>query len=180
MLLFLVQKKLSNLDKDVLFNLSVALQMFTRRIVILHRVEDLKLRVESYQKKLNITKLEIYRYRCSFPRSSQNQRDLPRDIPLVIIEVLRFPEVDERQLALDEEASREVFAEVKVIIEKERIEIEQNGRIYQDWDDLRSDDFRNDPDITTPLNFLTISELEATDEAHDVYFNNMDSITTAT
>ncbi|GKA08494.1 hypothetical protein Tco_0687825 [Tanacetum coccineum] len=91
-----------------------------------------------------------------------------------------FNTEDERQLALDEEASREVFAEVKVIIEKEMIKIEQNGRIYQDCDDLRSDDFRNDPDITTPLNFLTISELEAAYEAHDVYFNNMDSITTAT
>ncbi|GKG39466.1 hypothetical protein Tco_0463611, partial [Tanacetum coccineum] len=34
------------------------LLIFTRRVVILKRVEDLQLGVESYQKKLNITKLE--------------------------------------------------------------------------------------------------------------------------
>ncbi|GJX08701.1 hypothetical protein Tco_0196633 [Tanacetum coccineum] len=61
MMLLLVQKKLSNLERDVIFNLGVALRMFTRRIVILKRVEDLQLGVKSYQKKLNITKLEIYR-----------------------------------------------------------------------------------------------------------------------
>nr|GFB09109.1 hypothetical protein [Tanacetum cinerariifolium] len=54
-LLLLVQKKLSNLDMDDRYDLGVALRMFTKRIVILHRVEDLQLRVESYQKKLNIT-----------------------------------------------------------------------------------------------------------------------------
>ncbi|GKA92409.1 hypothetical protein Tco_0814334 [Tanacetum coccineum] len=60
MLLF-VQKKLSNLEKDVIFDLNVALRMFTRRIVILKRVEDLQLRVKSYQKKLNIIKPETFR-----------------------------------------------------------------------------------------------------------------------
>ncbi|GKG45962.1 hypothetical protein Tco_0498408, partial [Tanacetum coccineum] len=59
MLLLLVQKKLSNLEVDDLYDLGVALRMFTRRIVILHRVEDLQLGVESYQKKLNITRPEI-------------------------------------------------------------------------------------------------------------------------
>ncbi|GJW70817.1 hypothetical protein Tco_0127734 [Tanacetum coccineum] len=51
MLLLLVQDKLSNLDVDYRYNLGVALRMFTRRIVILYRVEDLQLGVESYQKK---------------------------------------------------------------------------------------------------------------------------------
>ncbi|GJZ77689.1 hypothetical protein Tco_0642361 [Tanacetum coccineum] len=36
-------KKLSNLDVDDRYDLGVALRMFTRRIVILHRVEDLQL-----------------------------------------------------------------------------------------------------------------------------------------
>ncbi|GJV89616.1 hypothetical protein Tco_1533554 [Tanacetum coccineum] len=79
-LLLLVQKKLSNLERDVIYDLNVALRMFTRRVVILKWVEDLQLGVESYQKKINITKPETF---------SQNQRDLPRDIPLVRIEVLR-------------------------------------------------------------------------------------------
>ncbi|GKD58823.1 hypothetical protein Tco_1296332, partial [Tanacetum coccineum] len=48
MLLLLVQKKLSNLDRDVMYDFGVALQMFTRRIVILHRVEDLQLGVERH------------------------------------------------------------------------------------------------------------------------------------
>ncbi|GKA28359.1 hypothetical protein Tco_0714527, partial [Tanacetum coccineum] len=61
LLLLLVQKKLSNLEKDVIFDLNVALRMFTRRIVILKQVEDLQLGVESYQKKLNITKPETFR-----------------------------------------------------------------------------------------------------------------------
>ncbi|GKF93893.1 hypothetical protein Tco_0283593 [Tanacetum coccineum] len=61
MLLLLVQKKLSNLDKDDLYDLNVALRIFTIRVVILKRVEDLQLGVESYQKKLNITRPETFR-----------------------------------------------------------------------------------------------------------------------
>nr|GEW44169.1 retrovirus-related Pol polyprotein from transposon TNT 1-94 [Tanacetum cinerariifolium] len=61
LLLLLVQKKLSNLEKDVIFNLNVALRMFTRRVVIFKRVEDLQMGVENYQKKLNLTKPETFR-----------------------------------------------------------------------------------------------------------------------
>ncbi|GJW86815.1 hypothetical protein Tco_0162155 [Tanacetum coccineum] len=61
MLLLLVQKKLSNLERDDLYDLNVALRMFTRRVVILKRVEDLQLGVKSYQKKLNITRPETFR-----------------------------------------------------------------------------------------------------------------------
>ncbi|GJU29389.1 hypothetical protein Tco_1172978 [Tanacetum coccineum] len=65
MLLLLFQKKLSNLDVDDRYDLGVALRMFTRRIVILHCVEDLQLGVESYQKKLNITRPETTRSNIS-------------------------------------------------------------------------------------------------------------------
>ncbi|GJY19204.1 hypothetical protein Tco_0390695 [Tanacetum coccineum] len=61
MLLLLVQKKISNFERDVIFDLSVALRIFTRSIVILKRVEDHQLGVESYQKKINITKPETFR-----------------------------------------------------------------------------------------------------------------------
>ncbi|GJS24079.1 hypothetical protein Tco_0452711 [Tanacetum coccineum] len=64
-ILLLVQKKLSNLDVDDRYDLGVALRMFTRRIVILHRVQDLQLGVESYQKKLNITRPETTRSNIS-------------------------------------------------------------------------------------------------------------------
>ncbi|GKF03230.1 hypothetical protein Tco_0030153, partial [Tanacetum coccineum] len=61
MLLLLVQKKILNLERDVIYDLNVALQMFTRCIVILKRVRDLQLGVKSYQKKLNITKPKTFR-----------------------------------------------------------------------------------------------------------------------
>nr|GFA11433.1 hypothetical protein [Tanacetum cinerariifolium] len=49
----------------ILDNLNVALWMFTRRVVILKRVENLQLGAESYQKKLNITKPTSFRYDIS-------------------------------------------------------------------------------------------------------------------
>ncbi|GJR54154.1 hypothetical protein Tco_1404675 [Tanacetum coccineum] len=61
MLLLLVQGKLKNLTIEERLALSVSLRMFTRRIVIKRRVEDLHLGVESYQKKLNLTKPDTYR-----------------------------------------------------------------------------------------------------------------------
>ncbi|GKC79857.1 hypothetical protein Tco_1130631, partial [Tanacetum coccineum] len=61
MLLFLVQGKLTNLNVDEQFALNVALRMYTRRIVIQERVEDLQLAVKSYQKKINLTKPDTYR-----------------------------------------------------------------------------------------------------------------------
>nr|GFA68661.1 hypothetical protein [Tanacetum cinerariifolium] len=61
MLLLLVQGKLTNLTVKECFAFNVFLQMFTRSIVIQRRVEDLQLGVESYQKKLNLTKPDAYR-----------------------------------------------------------------------------------------------------------------------
>ncbi|GJT15848.1 hypothetical protein Tco_0874554 [Tanacetum coccineum] len=65
MLLLLVQKKLSNLSRDALFDLNVALRMCTRRVFIQKQVEDLQLGVEIYQKKLNITKPDNLRSNIS-------------------------------------------------------------------------------------------------------------------
>ncbi|GJY60629.1 hypothetical protein Tco_0461286 [Tanacetum coccineum] len=56
MLLLVVQNKLFNLEGYEIIDLAVALRMYTRRIVMQKRVEDLQLGVESYQKKLNISK----------------------------------------------------------------------------------------------------------------------------
>ncbi|GJU61401.1 hypothetical protein Tco_1243236 [Tanacetum coccineum] len=61
MLLLLVQGKLRNLNVEEHLALGVSLRMFTRSIVIRRRVEDLQLGVESYQKKLNLTRLDKYR-----------------------------------------------------------------------------------------------------------------------
>ncbi|GJR46826.1 hypothetical protein Tco_1314929 [Tanacetum coccineum] len=61
MLLLLVQKKLTNLTIDEWYDLNMALRIFTKWIVIQRRVEDLQLGVESYQKKLNLTKPDTFR-----------------------------------------------------------------------------------------------------------------------
>nr|GEV09788.1 hypothetical protein [Tanacetum cinerariifolium] len=53
--------KLTNLTVEERFAFNVSLRMFTRSIVIQRRVEDLQLGVESYQKKLNLTKPDSYR-----------------------------------------------------------------------------------------------------------------------
>nr|GEX53174.1 hypothetical protein [Tanacetum cinerariifolium] len=60
MLLLLVQGKLSNLTVKERFAFNVSLRMFTRSIVIQRRVEDIQLGVESYQKRLNLTKPDTY------------------------------------------------------------------------------------------------------------------------
>ncbi|GKC62558.1 hypothetical protein Tco_1095156, partial [Tanacetum coccineum] len=61
MLLLLVQGKLTNLTIEERLALNVSLRMYTRSIVIQRRVEDLRLSVKSYQKKLNLTRLDTYR-----------------------------------------------------------------------------------------------------------------------
>nr|GFC26818.1 hypothetical protein [Tanacetum cinerariifolium] len=61
MLLLLVQGKLTNLIVEERFAFNFSLRMFARSIVIQRRVEDLQLGVESYQKKLNLTKPDMYR-----------------------------------------------------------------------------------------------------------------------
>nr|GEZ80015.1 hypothetical protein [Tanacetum cinerariifolium] len=61
MLLLLIQQKLTNLTIDKRYDLNVALRMYTRRIFIQRQVKDLQLGVKSYQKKLNLTKLDTYR-----------------------------------------------------------------------------------------------------------------------
>nr|GEW26677.1 hypothetical protein [Tanacetum cinerariifolium] len=51
---------LTNLTVEERFAFNVSLRMFTRSIVIQQRMKDLQLGVESYQKKLNLTKPDTY------------------------------------------------------------------------------------------------------------------------
>nr|GEU30915.1 hypothetical protein [Tanacetum cinerariifolium] len=50
------KRQLFHLDGSDIVDLIVALRMFIRSLILKRRVEDLQLGVESYQKKLNITK----------------------------------------------------------------------------------------------------------------------------
>nr|GEV11730.1 ribonuclease H-like domain-containing protein [Tanacetum cinerariifolium] len=56
----MMTRKLTNLTVEERFAFNVSLRMFTRSIVVQRRVEDLQLDVESYQKKLNLTKPDTY------------------------------------------------------------------------------------------------------------------------
>ncbi|GKF14383.1 hypothetical protein Tco_0055845, partial [Tanacetum coccineum] len=58
MLLLVVQNRLKNISGDDASDFAIALRMFTGSLVIQKRVEDLQLRVETYQKKINVTKPE--------------------------------------------------------------------------------------------------------------------------
>nr|GEY36110.1 retrovirus-related Pol polyprotein from transposon TNT 1-94 [Tanacetum cinerariifolium] len=60
MLLFLVQGKLTNLTVEERFAFNVSVRMLSRSIVIQRRMEDLQLGVKSYQKKLNLTRPDMY------------------------------------------------------------------------------------------------------------------------
>ncbi|GKA89500.1 hypothetical protein Tco_0811312 [Tanacetum coccineum] len=62
MLFLIVQNRLTNLSSDDVSDFAVALRMFTRSLVIQKRVEDLQLGVESYQKKINVTKPETTKF----------------------------------------------------------------------------------------------------------------------
>nr|GEW86582.1 retrovirus-related Pol polyprotein from transposon TNT 1-94 [Tanacetum cinerariifolium] len=53
--------KLTNLTVEECFAFNVSLRMFIRSIVIQRCVEDLKLGIKSYQKKLNLTRPDTYR-----------------------------------------------------------------------------------------------------------------------
>ncbi|GJV96671.1 putative reverse transcriptase domain-containing protein [Tanacetum coccineum] len=56
MLLLIAQNKFFNLDGDVIVDIFTALKMVTRGIVVKNRVKEVQLGVESYQRKLNLTK----------------------------------------------------------------------------------------------------------------------------
>ncbi|GJR35844.1 hypothetical protein Tco_1211528 [Tanacetum coccineum] len=58
MLLLVVQNWLTNLLGNDVSDFAIALRMFTRSLVIQKRVEDLHLGVESYQRKINVTRPE--------------------------------------------------------------------------------------------------------------------------
>ncbi|GJU78324.1 hypothetical protein Tco_1275394 [Tanacetum coccineum] len=61
MLLLIVQGKLTNLNVEERLALNVSLRMFTRSIVIQRRMKDLQLGIKSYQKKLHLTRPDMYR-----------------------------------------------------------------------------------------------------------------------
>ncbi|GJX96851.1 hypothetical protein Tco_0352649 [Tanacetum coccineum] len=71
MLLLVVQNRLINLSGNDVSDFAIALRMFTRSLVIHKRVEDLQLRVESYQKKINSPG-----HKLPYPASGKETRTL--------------------------------------------------------------------------------------------------------
>ncbi|GKA67842.1 hypothetical protein Tco_0767759 [Tanacetum coccineum] len=113
MLLLVSQNKLNNLNGNVIVHLAVGLCMYTRRIIIQSRVEDLQLgdgtptsvhntldqmlknlrlgyNKDMKRRKWTVTDQKWTRIMIKDINQYQNWRDLPRDIPLVRIEVLRY------------------------------------------------------------------------------------------
>ncbi|GKF17064.1 hypothetical protein Tco_0061982, partial [Tanacetum coccineum] len=85
MLLLPVQHKLFNLEGSDIVDLALAPRMFTRRIIIQKCVEDVQLGVESYQKKLNLTKPQV-----DFPNIDAKEPYTPSfDPPGVFYEGIR-------------------------------------------------------------------------------------------
>nr|GEV04283.1 hypothetical protein [Tanacetum cinerariifolium] len=76
-------------EGDDVVDFKIALKMFTRSLVIQKQVKDLQLGVKSYQKQINVTKPDTARPDLK-KRHPQNQKDLPRDIPLDSVVVLRY------------------------------------------------------------------------------------------
>ncbi|GKE48895.1 hypothetical protein Tco_1480153 [Tanacetum coccineum] len=61
MLILVAHNRLTNLSGEDVVDFAIALKMFTRSLVIQKRVEDLQLGVESFQKKINVTKHDTTR-----------------------------------------------------------------------------------------------------------------------
>ncbi|GJX20108.1 hypothetical protein Tco_0222785 [Tanacetum coccineum] len=87
--------KLTNLNVDERFTLNVALRMYTRRIVIQERVEDLQLAVESYKKKINLTKPNTYRSDISKKTPCTAYRDIQSIIYQDDMNINRLMRTDE-------------------------------------------------------------------------------------
>ncbi|GKB00838.1 hypothetical protein Tco_0828882 [Tanacetum coccineum] len=81
MLLLIAQNKLFNLDGDVIVDFVIALKMFTRGIIVKNRIEDVQLGVESYQRKLNLTKPQRTCQHISVKEPYTPNFDPPRIMP---------------------------------------------------------------------------------------------------
>ncbi|GJU30456.1 hypothetical protein Tco_1174045 [Tanacetum coccineum] len=69
------KKKVTNLNVEERIAFNVSLRMFTRSVVIQRRVEDLQLGVESYQKKLNLTKPDTIDAHCGIHKFNDGTLD---------------------------------------------------------------------------------------------------------
>ncbi|GJR42027.1 hypothetical protein Tco_1310130 [Tanacetum coccineum] len=79
MIFLVVKHKLFHLDGSDIVGFIVALRMFTRSLILKRRVEDLQLGVESYQKKLNITKPQKTFPKIEFKEPYTPSLHTPRD-----------------------------------------------------------------------------------------------------
>nr|GEY13191.1 hypothetical protein [Tanacetum cinerariifolium] len=125
MLLLTVQHKLFHLNESDIVDFIVALRMFTRSLIIKHRVENLQLGVESYQKKLNITPPQQ-----TFPEIKFKELYTPSYKP---------PGLDEEvALKLQAELQDEFDKEQRLTVERAQQEVEANIALIESWDDVQA------------------------------------------
>nr|GEW01536.1 hypothetical protein [Tanacetum cinerariifolium] len=135
---------LTNLTVKERFAFNVSLRMFTKSIVIQRRVEDLQLDVESYQKKLNLTRPNTYRYdlkrkeayiACSNPRGFiyQNKDKQNRLMRIDELHKFSYGTLIDARTALDD---RLKGIHIKIMVRKEA----PMGFLFEDGKDLRPAD----------------------------------------
>ncbi|GJU02217.1 hypothetical protein Tco_1112555 [Tanacetum coccineum] len=86
---------LFHLDGNHIVDFNVALRMFIRSLILMSRVEDLQLGVESYQKKLNITKPQKTFLEIEFKEPYTPSYDPPRIVYKDLNKQKRVLRVDE-------------------------------------------------------------------------------------
>ncbi|GJZ97744.1 hypothetical protein Tco_0670197 [Tanacetum coccineum] len=105
--------------------------MFTRRIIIQKRVKDVQLGVESYQKKLNLTKPQVY-----FPNiSTKEPYTLSFNPPGVI-----YDDSSNRKRQLSETIKNHYGYDQRATIgEADHAEFGKTGGCTRTWDGLQVD-----------------------------------------
>nr|GEY10345.1 hypothetical protein [Tanacetum cinerariifolium] len=102
MVILIVQNRLTKLLGDDVSNFAIALRMFTRSIVIQKQVEDLQLTVESYQEKINVTKLmrsdELYNFsNGTLTRLQTSLEDINKNIHMEYLPKRRWSTLEKKR-----------------------------------------------------------------------------------
>ncbi|GJZ34803.1 hypothetical protein Tco_0580620 [Tanacetum coccineum] len=109
-------------EGDDVADFAIALRMFTRSLVIQKRVEDLQLGVESYQKKINVTSLILYRL---YLRRGTSSLSFAQRYNKVIV----MGNAKEKMEQFGKEGAHFIASRTSQSLLKERVKNEKNVRI---------------------------------------------------
>ncbi|GKC84410.1 hypothetical protein Tco_1140127, partial [Tanacetum coccineum] len=93
-----VKNRLTNLSGDDVVDFAIALRMFTKSLVIHKRVEDLQLGVESYQKKINRNRNELYKFSDgTLTRLLSSLEDITKNINMEYLSKRRWSNLEKKR-----------------------------------------------------------------------------------